>query len=176
MNTCRCGCGEQTGSIRGKENQYLKGHHRRGVSPPKGENHHLWKGGHVDSRGYSRVLMPEHPRSGKSGYVLEHILTAEKALGKPLPEKAVVHHANGSRNSGTIVICQDRAYHNLLHQRTRSLRACGHASWRKCCFCKQYDEPANLIFSGQNKGKIYHKKCENEYQRDAHRIKKLQGA
>ena len=129
---CECGCGERTNHRRKKANRYLRGHHRRGVRPTapsvpvirlKGEKHPAWKGGHVDNHGYSTILMPEHPRAArKTGYVLEHILIAEKALGKSLPENSVIHHANGTRNSGTIVICQDRAYHNLLHQRMRALK------------------------------------------------------
>lgn len=47
-----------------------------------------------------------------------HRLRAERALGKPLPPQAVVHHADGSRSDDApLVICQDQAYHKLLHVR-----------------------------------------------------------
>ena len=70
------------------------------------------------------VLMPGHPRSDH-GYVYEHILMAEKALGKPLPNGAEVHHINGKKGDnsrGNHVICQDQAYHKLLEKRTRAYK------------------------------------------------------
>jgi hypothetical protein len=61
--------------------------------------------------------------------VYEHILLAERALGKPLPPKAVVHHMNenpaDNHTPFNLVICPDQAYHLLLHQRTRELRKRG---------------------------------------------------
>ena len=47
----------------------------------------------------------------------EHRLRAEKALGKPLPAKAIVHHHRGTMP--TLVICPDQAYHLLIHARMR---------------------------------------------------------
>lgn len=55
------------------------------------------------------------------GYLeYEHRLLAEKALGKPLPEGAVVHHMGApDDNHGffKLVICPDQDYHLLLHRR-----------------------------------------------------------
>lgn len=49
-----------------------------------------------------------------------HVLRAEKALGRPLPVGAVVHHADGSRgDDAPLVICQDQGYHLFLHARMR---------------------------------------------------------
>lgn len=66
----------------------------------------------------------------KSGYVMmrnsfgslsyEHIILAEKALGKQLPYGAVVHHMSApDDNHGPfkLVVCPDQAYHMLLHKR-----------------------------------------------------------
>lgn len=64
--------------------------------------------------------IPEHPRSDCRGYVFEHIVVAEKVLGKYLPEGAVVHHIDGNglnNNNNNLVVCQDHAYHMTLHKR-----------------------------------------------------------
>lgn len=50
----------------------------------------------------------------------EHVLVAEKALGKRLPAGAVVHHVNHNKTDNrpeNLVICPDHAYHRLLHVR-----------------------------------------------------------
>lgn len=92
---------------------------------------------------------------------LRHVLVAERALGKPLPSGAVVHHIDEDRSNdaaSNLVICPNAAYHQLLHVRMRALNACGHADWRKCHICKQYDEPKNLKFY-KTSGNIVHAQC-----------------
>jgi hypothetical protein len=73
------------------------------------------------------------------GYARLHRQRAEAALGHPLPPGACVHHADGTkRDDSQLVICQDNAYHRLLHQRMRILRAGGNPNtdwW--CSACKQ---------------------------------------
>lgn len=73
------------------------------------------------------------PVSGGRDVVL-HRLMAERALGKPLPKGAVVHHADGSKSEkSTLVICQDQTYHNLLHQRMRVKAKGGNPNTDKIC-------------------------------------------
>ena len=89
---------------------------------------------------------------------LEARLIAAHILGKPLPSRAVVHHVDEDPTNNTpsnLVICEDRSYHMLLHRRTDALKACGHASWRKCVLCKEYDNPKNLVFDQTT----YHESC-----------------
>ena len=43
------------------------------------------------------VRMPEHPRARQNGYVLEHILVAEKMLGRSLTDEEEVHHRDLNR-------------------------------------------------------------------------------
>lgn len=131
---CCCGCGQMTpmasrnsirrGYIRGLPMPYVLGH---GKSPgqPRGSGNHRWRGGRTTRRGYVKVLMPGHPRGGKKGYVFEHILVAETAIGKHLPPGAEVHHVNGVKSDNrpaNLVVCQDHQYHLLLHRRQRMLR------------------------------------------------------
>src|SRR4026207_1878463 len=68
-----------------------------------------------------------------------HRIRAEKALGKPLPKGAVVHHADGSRSeSSPLVICEDVAYHAFLHYRMRVKAAGGDPNTDKICSrCKR---------------------------------------
>lgn len=64
-----------------------------------------------------------------------HRHRAEGALGKPLPFGVVVHHASGGYGDGQLVICQDQAYHMLLHQRTRIVQAGGNPDTERFCSC-----------------------------------------
>lgn len=87
-----------------------------------GKSHHRWNGGTTQHAGYNMVMVKGHPRADLHGYVREHIIIAEQALGKHLPKKAVVHHHNGAKDDnrpGNLVICQDQGYHLLLHQRAK---------------------------------------------------------
>lgn len=155
--TCVCGCNHKT---------LINLRHRR---PNKFINGHNSKiRGKADKFVTSNVfiLNPAHPRSDRKGYVLEHILVAEKILGKPLPPKAVVHHHNKDRTDNrnqNLVVCENQGYHQLIHQRERAYKACGNASWRKCKRCKEYDEPENLCFDGTS---VYHLECSKLYQRE----------
>ena len=133
-----------------------------------------WKGGvKYSQEGYLEILNRDHPKAS-AGYVKEHILRAEKALGKPLPDGAVVHHVNGSRDSGPLVICQDDNYHRLLHRRMRALAACGHANWLRCPYCKKYDDP-NKMYIYPNRLIAYHKDCVNQYHRNEYHQNKIGG-
>lgn len=74
-----------------------------------GSENTSWKGGRISNgHGYIQVLKPEHPRA-KDGYVLEHILTMEKHLGRHLvyismghKNNEIVHHKNGNRSDNVL--------------------------------------------------------------------------
>lgn len=106
------------------------------------------------------ILDPEHPLASGSGYVLEHLALAFKALGKPLPEGAEVHHVNGKKADNrpqNLVVCQDHEYHHLLHLRQQALRDCGNASLRRCTYCGQYDDPSNMYIRPRQSAR--HRSC-----------------
>jgi len=94
-----------------------------------------------------------------------HVVMAEKALGRHLPKGVQVHHVDENRlnnDPNNLVICPDQAYHALLHQRADALDACGHTHWRKCKYCKQWDDPKNLRIYVSS---VCHFRCEQEYRR-----------
>ncbi len=139
----------------------------------KGVKHANWKNGKISHiYGYVMIHIPGHKRAIKN-YVLEHIFIVEKILGTTLREGVVIHHVNGDRkdnSNNNLVVCENQAYHMLLHQRERALKESGDSNNIKCPICKEYDSKQNLIITkdGQNRG---HKGCANEYKR-INRLKK----
>lgn len=105
----------------------------------------IYKVGHAPIKGY---------RFGQGKR--SHVLKAELALGKPLPPGAEVHHINGDKDNpnAKLVICQDSAYHALLHLRTKLLRAGGNPNtdaW--CSRCKQPKPRSNFYIRKSSSGR-----------------------
>ena len=122
---------------------------------------------------YRFVRVPEHPRANPEGYITEHVLVAERALGRFLRDGVEVHHVNRLRwdnRNANLVICQDRSYHRLLHMRAEALKVCGHAEWRKCKFCKEYSPVGELVtgYVRSNGYALspYHQRCQTLYRRE----------
>lgn len=113
------------------------------------------------SEGYVLLRMPDHPRAHR-GYVYEHVVVAERALGRPLPAGAEVHHINentADNRPANLVICPDHAYHALLHRRMRALAACGHVDWLRCQHCHEWGAPATMRVVGTRPYQAAHPNC-----------------
>jgi hypothetical protein len=161
---CMCGCKKTTpistqthlskGLIKGCHTRYCCGHSSTSTKEFTESGGNRRK----TTKGYISARHPDHPRA-TNGFVYEHILVAEKALGKYLPHTAEVHHVNEVNNiPSNLVICQDAAYHKLLHARTRALKACGNPNYRKCTYCQTWDHPKNLSRPSP-RGPYYHRQC-----------------
>jgi hypothetical protein len=131
--------------------------------------------GQMVRNGYHLFKIKDYHHTNNHGYVRTSVLMAEAALGKPLPKKAIVHHVNGDTmdNRGcNLLICQDIAYHRLLHTRINALRISGDADNRKCFICHDYDSINNMQKAKSSTG-YFHKKCRNkEYYKMARKGKK----
>ncbi len=87
-------------------------------------------------------------------YIQEHVLIAEKALGKRLPKNACVHHIDcdpTNNKPSNLLICPDHAYHMLIHKRTRAYEKSGNANWGKCLVCKNYGPEETMNYNGINR-------------------------
>lgn len=62
------------------------------------ERMHNGKAARKDKNGYVLVWEPEHPSKVFHGWIYEHRLVAEKALGRYLTSKEAVHHKNGIKD------------------------------------------------------------------------------
>jgi len=111
-------------------------------------------------------------RAGQN--ILEHRIITEKALGKPLPANAEIHHFDGDRANNSnknLVICKDKAYHKLLHRRQRALEESGDPNAIKCRYCKCYDSKERMRIYGKHE-RGCHIECQRQYQRQLKSITK----
>ena len=162
-------CGKQRLAQRAKANRrfcslacYWEWNSRR-----RGDASPAWRGGRAKLNGYTMIYKPDHPK-GKHNYIGEHVLIAEEAIGRYLPEGAEVHHHNRNRadnSRGNLVICQDHAYHALLHVRARIVEAGGNPNTQKICSRCRAVKPLEEFHRRGNRGDgrvFYCKPCQSQ--------------
>jgi hypothetical protein len=170
MKLCECGCGKAApvAPCNNKSKGWVKGEPLRFV-----RGHNAWGARQTNHLGYVALWDPRHPRAsiGNGNYVLEHVVVAERALGKRLPLDVEIHHVNEDKadnRRSNLVICQDHAYHMLIHARQRALRGCGDPSYRRCRHCREWDAPGLMIQIEKGKSSFAHRACRNRYKRQAY--------
>ena len=97
----------------------------------------------------------------------KHTIIVEAILGHDIPPGALVHHIDGNASNNensNLVLCQSNGYHALLHRRKKALESCGNSRWRKCPFCKEYDDPGNMYVPSQ--GCAIHRSCATKYMKE----------
>lgn len=75
----------------------------------------------VRSDGYTSVYFPEHPKSAKDGYIMEHILLMESIIGRHLNDDECVHHKNKNRSDNRIdnLVLMTKSEHMSMHAKER---------------------------------------------------------
>ncbi len=124
--------------------------------------------GSIETQGYLRYHI-----NGRR--IKAHVLIAEKALGKRLPKGAVVHHINKIKLDNrpeNLLICPSQAYHLLMHVRGDAIDACGNPNWRRCRYCRKYDDTEALTTytTKGNSEAWWHRSCGSEYQRQRRKV------
>jgi hypothetical protein len=99
QRACSKECGYKIRVLKPNSGQFKKGNRPSIATEFKkgefsGENHPRWKGGkRINYHGYVVIYSPEHPRAYRNE-MLEHIVVAEKKLGRYLKKGECVHHIN----------------------------------------------------------------------------------
>lgn len=87
-----------------------------------GGNHPNWQTGRsIQADGYVLIKMPSHPRAHSDGYIFEHIVVAEQAIGRYLVEGEIVHHIDHDteNNEPSNLQVMSRSEHSRLHSNER---------------------------------------------------------
>ena len=130
--------------------------------------------------GYILKHCSNHPRADSSGYVYEHILVAERILGRHLTEEEVVHHIDKNRTNNdptNLMIFATDSEHHAFHKGSQAWTndVVWHASkkttYKKCLYCGKLYQI--LSYEHLDKRKYCSVDCYNK-DNDIHNKDKLQ--
>lgn len=98
----------------------MKDQHKNGTNKAARQldKHHAWNGGRfINPKGYVRILVNRGEKSPYKRYQDEHIVVAEKMLGRKLKSNECVHHIDEDRqnNSPENLQVMTRAEHSAHH-------------------------------------------------------------
>jgi len=102
----------------------------------EGDNNPAWRGGKKIRQNGAGVLI----LVGSRKYRDEHVLIAERVLGRKLKEGELVHHINGNpqdNRNANLLICS-RSFHVWLHRKLDSMYGVYHPRGDKSLFTRGF--------------------------------------
>ena len=120
--------------------------------------------GTVTTAGYIAVM-----KNGRKKQ--QHVLVMEAAIGRSVLPGEVVHHRDRNRQNNelsNLVLCASQAEHKELHLQEDAVAAGSPPHYRRCAFCRAYDDTAAMTKTGNShKGhRHYHKSCNAQKERE----------
>lgn len=100
--------------------------------------------------GYIQIYLPDHHRASRQGYVLEHIVVAEKKYNRKITRQEAVHHIdrNRSNNHPDNLVVMTHSEHQKLHASEKGRK-------RKRTFTSVSSEPKEKRrYTGVKKDKL----------------------
>jgi hypothetical protein len=119
----------------------------------KGNRNPKWKGGKfTDCDGYVRLnSMWDHPRANPAGQVYEHIVVAEKMIGRSVAPYEIVHHLDGNKQNNhpdNLDILSSTAEHNKIHNHYKNLDGATSCNGGKICIIPKPDKIIKVESAG----------------------------
>lgn len=119
----------------------------------RGERNPKWGGGtYGATNGYVYEHAPEHPHATQDGYVMQHRLVVERAIGRVLTPAEEVHHRNHVRD--------DNRIENLELMASTSAHRIHHGEWQTHP-CGECGEPvrSTIGLRRRGRGKYCSRRC-----------------